>query len=195
MALTNNAELSRRMCYLRTHGITRDEALMQPRPENEIWNYQQIELGFNYRMSEIPGALGVSQMKRLDDFVCRRHYLQERYHQMLSDLPIILPHQSKDSYSALHLYPIQIDLDKVSKTHSQVFDELSDNGLGVNLHYIPVHIQPYYQNLGFKYGDFPNSENYFNRAISIPLFYAMTLEQQDEVVRVLKEILISNYMK
>jgi UDP-4-amino-4,6-dideoxy-N-acetyl-beta-L-altrosamine transaminase len=189
IALTNNPELTSRMSRLRSHGITSDEEHMQSRPENEIWNYQQIELGFNYRMTEMQAALGVSQMNRLDDFVCRRHTLQERYHKMLSDLPVTLPHQSKDSYSALHLYPIQIDLDRVSKTHSQVFDELRDNGLGVNLHYIPVHMQPYYQNMGFKMGNFPNAENYFRRAISIPLFYDMTFEQQDEVVRILQEAL------
>jgi UDP-4-amino-4,6-dideoxy-N-acetyl-beta-L-altrosamine transaminase len=190
MALTNNKELASRMRRLRSHGITSDRALMQSRPENEVWNYQQIELGFNYRMTDIQAALGVSQMNRLDDFVCCRHSLQARYHQMLTDIPVTLPHQSTDSYSALHLYPIQIDLGRVGKIHSQVHDELHENGLGVNLHYIPVHTQPYYQNMGFKVGDFPNAENYYGRTISIPLFYGMTFEQQDEVVRVLKEVLI-----
>ena len=128
-------------------------------------------------------------MRRLDSFVSRRHTLQERYHQMLSDFPLTLPFQSKDCYSALHLYPIQIDLSRLSKTHSMIFNELRENGLGVNLHYIPVYKQPYYQNLGYKESNYPNTENYYNRAISIPLFHSMTDKQQDEVVRVLKKVL------
>jgi UDP-4-amino-4,6-dideoxy-N-acetyl-beta-L-altrosamine transaminase len=189
MALTNNKEIANRMSRLSTHGITRDQDLMQPRPKNEIWNYQQIELGFNYRLAEIPAALGISQMRRLDNFVSRRHILQERYHQMLSDFPLTLPFQSQDCHSALHLYPIQIDLSRLNKTHSMIFNELRENGLGVNLHYIPIYKQPYYQNLGYKVSDYPNTENYYNRAISIPLFYSMTNKQQDEVVQVLKKVL------
>ena len=189
IALTNNKEIANRMSRLSAHGITRDQDLMQPRPKNEIWNYQQIEIGFNYRLAEIPAALGISQMRRLDSFVSRRHTLQERYHQMLSDFPLTLPFQSKDCYSALHLYPIQIDLSRLSKTHSMIFNELRENGLGVNLHYIPVYKQPYYQNLGYKESNYPNTENYYNRAISIPLFHSMTDKQQDEVVRVLKKVL------
>ena len=190
MAITNNEELSSRIRRLSTHGITRDKALMLPRSENEIWNYQQIELGFNYRMNEIQAALGVSQMKRLDEFIERRHTLRKRYDHMLSEFPLVLPYQSEDSYSALHLYPIQIKLDKISKTHSQVFDEMQKNGIGVNLHYIPVHTHPYYQKIGFKVGNFPNSENYFSQTISIPLFYGMTFEQQDKVVQILRDVLI-----
>jgi UDP-4-amino-4,6-dideoxy-N-acetyl-beta-L-altrosamine transaminase len=189
LATTNDKNLSERMKLLCSHGVTRDPELMIKKSDG-AWYYQQIDLGFNYRMNEIQAILGISQMKRLDEFVLRRHMLQVRYHQMLSDLPLILPHQSKNSYSALHLYPIQIDLGNVRMTHSQVFDNLRKNGLGVNLHYIPVHTQPYYQNMGFEVGDFPNAENYYNRAISIPLFYGMTFDQQDEVVRVLKDVLV-----
>ena len=189
LATTNDRQLSERMQLFRSHGVTRKPEFMTKKPEG-AWYYQQVELGFNYRITELQAALGISQMKRLDDFVFHRHSLQDRYNHMLSDLPVTLPYQSTDSYSALHLYTIQIDLGNKGKTHSQVFDELRENGLGVNLHYIPVHTQPYYQNMGFKVGDFPNVENYYSRAISIPLFYAMTIEQQDEVVRVLKKVLI-----
>ncbi len=189
LATTNDKNLSERMRLLCSHGVTRDPELMIKKSDG-AWYYQQIDLGYNYRMNEIQAILGISQMKRLDEFVLRRHILQVRYHQMLPDLPLILPHQSKNSYSALHLYPIQIDLDNIKMTHSQVFENLRKNGLGVNLHYIPVHTQPYYQNMGFEVGDFPNAENYYNRAISIPLFYGMTFDQQDEVVRVLTDVLI-----
>ena len=177
------------MELFRSHGITRDPKVMTKSPEG-AWYYQQVDLGFNYRMTEIQAALGVSQMKRLDDFVNQRHILKERYHEMLSDFPLILPYQSSESYSSLHLFPIQIDLDQINKTHCEVFNQLRENGLGVNLHYIPVHTQPYYQKFGFKVGDFPNAEKYYSRAISIPLFNNMTFEQQDEVVRILKLVLL-----
>jgi len=190
MALTNNEKLASSMRRLRSHGITREKTDMQQMPKNEIWNYQQVELGFNYRMTEIAAALGISQMRRLDDFVCRRHILRKRYDQLLSGLPMTLPHQSSDCYSALHLYPIQIDLQKVNKSHHQIYEELLENGIGVNLHYIPVHRHPYYQKMGFKVGDFPIAENYFNRALTLPLFFRMTFEQQDKVVRVLRKVLI-----
>lgn len=189
LATTNKGELAEKMQLLRSHGVTRDSKLMT-KTEEGGWYYQQVDLGFNYRMTEMQAALGVSQMTRLDDFISRRHALQVRYHQLLRELPVTVPHQFEDSYSALHLYPIQLELDKISKSHAQVFDELRAKGIGVNLHYIPVHTQPYYKNMGFKQGDFPSSEAYYNRAISIPLFHSMTFEQQDEVVRVLTEVLV-----
>ena len=189
LATTNNKTYSKRMELFRSHGITRDPKVMTKSPEG-AWYYQQVDLGFNYRMTEIQAALGVSQMKRLDDFVNQRHILKERYHEMFSDFPLILPYQSSESYSSLHLFPIQIDLDQINKTHCEVFNQLRENGLGVNLHYIPVHTQPYYQKFGFKVGDFPNAEKYYSRAISIPLFNNMTFEQQDEVVRILKLVLL-----
>ena len=184
LATTNDEELSERMQLFRSHGVTRNPKLMSKLSEGG-WYYQQVDLGFNYRMTELQAALGVSQMQRLDEFVTQRHTLQERYDSLLSGLPIIKPHQSQDSYSALHLYPIQIDVDSVDKGREKIFDELRQNGIGVNVHYIPIHTQPYYLQFGFKAGDFPNSESYYNRAISIPLFHAMTAEQQDEVLNVL----------
>ena len=188
MATTNDKELSERMQLFRSHGVTRDPELMTKEAEGS-WYYQQVDLGFNYRMTELQAALGVSQVQRLDEFVARRHVLQERYDSLLSGLPIIRPYQDKHSFSALHLYPIQINLNKVSKNREQIFNELRENGVGVNVHYIPIHTQPYYLQFGFREGDFPNSEYYYSRTISLPLFHAMTVEQQDEVCDVLKRVL------
>ena len=188
LATTNSKELAEKMRLFRSHGITRDKSLMTRDPDG-AWYYQQVGLGFNYRMTELQAALGISQIERLDKFVANRQKLQERYDSLLSSLPVIRPCQDQDSYSALHLYPIQIDLDKKSKSRRQIFNELRENGIGVNVHYIPIHTQPYYQQLGFKEGDFPNSEYYYSRAISIPLFHAMTLNQQDAVCDALKSVL------
>lgn len=186
LATTNNKKLAEKMRLLRSHGVTRDENLMSRVPEGD-WYYQQVDLGFNYRMTELQAALGASQIQRLDKFIARRHVLYERYSSLLGGLPVIKPYQNKDNYSALHLYPIQIDLSKVKKSRLQIFNELRKNGIGVNVHYIPIHMQPYYQQFDFKEGDFPNSEAYYRRSISVPLFYAMTLVQQDKVITVLKK--------
>lgn len=188
LATTNQAELAEKMGLLRSHGVTRDPQFMT-KPSEGGWYYQQIDLGFNYRMTEMQAALGMSQMHRLDNFVAKRHQIQKRYHELLQDLPLVLPYQHPDSYSALHLYPIQLKLENLAKNHAQLFDELRSSGIGVNLHYIPVHTQPFYQKMGFKEGDFPIAEAYYHRAISIPLFHAMSDEQQDQVVAVLKMIL------
>ncbi len=187
-ALTNQKELADKMALLRSHGITRDPEMMTEASHGG-WYYQQVDLGFNYRMTELQAALGVTQMQRLDKFVAARHVLSKRYNQMLSELPLVLPYQLENTYSGLHLFVIRFKLDEISLTHKQVFDALRENGIGVNLHYIPVHTQPYYQAMGFTEGDFPESERYYQEAISLPMFHGMTEEQQNTVVRVVTEIL------
>lgn len=184
MALTNDPELANKMALLRSHGITRDAAQMTHAPDGP-WYYQQIDLGFNYRMTELQAALGVSQMARLDDYVARRHALAARYDTLLADLPVVRPWQHPDSYSGLHLYVIRLQLERIGKTHRQVFDSLREQGIGVNLHYIPAHTQPYYQQMGFKAGDFPEAERYYAEAISLPMFQTMSEAQQDQVIAAL----------
>ncbi len=189
-ALTNSKELADKMALLRSHGITRDPELMRGESHGG-WYYQQVDLGFNYRMTELQAALGVSQMQRLNDFVSARHVLSKRYNEILSTLPIVLPHQLEDTYSGLHLFVIRLKVDEISLTHKQVFDALRENGIGVNLHYIPVHTQPYYKSMGFSEGDYPESESYYREAISLPMFHTMTIEQQDRVKIVLEKVLLS----
>jgi UDP-4-amino-4,6-dideoxy-N-acetyl-beta-L-altrosamine transaminase len=189
MAVTNDTALSNRMRRLRTHGITSDKDLMHPRPDNEIWNYQQIELGFNYRMTDIQAALGISQMIRLDELVKRRHEIAKQYNEALKALPIITPWQAPETYSSYHLYPIRIRQEECNKSQRQVYDALLQNGVAANLHYIPVHCQPYYQSKGFKAGDFPGSEEFHRQVISIPMYPTLTQQQQDSVVQILGDIL------
>lgn len=186
--MTNSKELANKMALYRSHGITRDAEFMQNESHGG-WYYEQIALGFNYRMTELQAALGVSQIQRLDSFVVARHHLADRYNHLLKHLPVTLPYQLDGTYSGLHLYVIRLQLDGISKTHREVFEALRDNGIGVNLHYIPVHTQPFYQHMGFKVGDFPQAEAYYQEAISLPLFHSMSELQQDEVVRLLTFVL------
>lgn len=188
MVLTNREELYEKLIRLRTHGITRDERLMT-KPADGPWYYQQIELGFNYRMTDIQAALGYSQLQRIDEFVRRRRYLAGRYDQMLKDLPVTLPWQDPDTYSAYHLYVIRLHLDQLKKSRKQIFKELRAAGIDVNVHYIPVHTQPYYARMGFKAGDFPVAEAYYREAITLPLYYGLSDADQDYVVERLREIM------
>jgi UDP-4-amino-4,6-dideoxy-N-acetyl-beta-L-altrosamine transaminase len=188
MAVTNSDDLASQMALLRSHGITRDVEQMTHAPDGP-WYYQQVGLGFNYRMTELQAALGVSQMERLDAYVSRRHELAQRYDQLLQSLPITTPWQHYDSYSGLHLYVIRLQLHKIDKTHREIFVLLREHGIGVNLHYIPVYTQPYYQSMGFKRGDYPQAERYYAEAISLPMYQLLSDDQQDVVVSVLQKVL------
>lgn len=189
MAVTNDAKLAQKMDFLRSHGITRNTDLMT-RQSDGAWYYQQIDLGFNYRMTELQAGLGVSQMKRLEQFVAKRHQIAKRYNELFANLPVVLPYQLENTYSGLHLYVIRLKLDKLKKTREQIFNELREKGIGVNVHYIPVHTQPFYQNLGFKQGNFPNAEQYYAEAISLPMYPDLTEEQIQYIYTALKEVLV-----
>ena len=189
MALTNDDTLAEKMALFRSHGITRDPALMTHASDGP-WYYQQIALGYNYRMTDLQAALGVSQMQRLNHYIARRHDIAARYNRELSDLPLTLPTQADYGHSAYHLYVIRLDLDAIAPlTHAQVFQSLRDRGILVNLHYIPVHTQPYYQAMGFRWGDFPQAEAYYKNAISIPMYPTMSDDDQTQVIQALHEIL------
>lgn len=188
MAVTNNTDLAKRMQLLRSHGITRDESEMTNIPDGP-WYYEQIDLGFNYRMTDLQAALGLSQMSRLHDFVVRRNAIAHRYDQLLKGVPVLSPMISEDAYSAYHLYVIQLNLDKIASSHIDIFNGLRSAGIGVNLHYIPVYLQPYYQSLGFSKGYCPNAEKYYSRAISLPMYSGFTDEEQDWVVMQLNKVI------
>jgi UDP-4-amino-4,6-dideoxy-N-acetyl-beta-L-altrosamine transaminase len=188
MALTNNDALAEKMALLRSHGITRDPALMAREPEGG-WYYEQIALGYNYRMTDVQAALGLSQLQRVCDYVARRHEQATRYDSLLASLPLVTPWQHPDSYSGRHLYVIRLKPGAGGKTHRQVFTELREAGIGVNLHYIPVYRQPYYEKMGFAVGLCPEAERYYQEAITLPLFPTMSAEQQDRVVAVLTRVL------
>ena len=185
MALTKDASLARRMQRLRSHGITSDAAEMQPRMAQEIWNYQQVDLGFNYRMTDIHAALGLSQMQRIDQFVTRRHAIARRYDQLLSGLPVTTPWQHPDSYSGYHLYLVRLKLGEILKTQREVYKALHTAGILVNLHYIPVYRQPYYEKMGFTEGYCPQAEQYYAEVVSLPMYPGLTQGQQDTTVAAL----------
>jgi UDP-4-amino-4,6-dideoxy-N-acetyl-beta-L-altrosamine transaminase len=188
MAMTNDPQLARRMERLRSHGMTRDPADMTHAPDGP-WYYQQLELGFNYRLTDVQAALGLSQLQRLESYVARRHEIARRYDALLAELPVVVPWQHPDGFSGLHLYVVRLPVDGRHPGHGQVFESLRASGIGVNLHYIPVHLQPYYQALGFRPGDFPEAERYYREAISLPMYSSLTDAQQDQVVSGLRRAL------
>lgn len=188
MVVTNDEALAMRLSHLRSHGITRRPEELEQRTQG-AWYYEQQMLGYNYRMTEVQAALGMSQLQRLSSLQSRRNELADQYDELLADLPLILPIRLKDRESAWHLYAVEIDDTRTDKTRAAVFEKLRDSNIGVNVHYIPIHTQPFYRDLGFKYGDYPASERYYSRAISIPLFPALTDAQQKRVVAALRNVL------
>lgn len=188
IALTNCKDLASKMSILRTHGVTRDHNMMENHSHGD-WYYEQIDLGYNYRMTDLQAALGISQLTRIDSYIEKRHEIASIYNNELSLVPLDIPIQHPDTYSSFHLYIIQLDLSKLNKSHQEIFQLLRKNGLGVNLHYIPVHLHPYYQKLGFKKGDFPKSEFYYKRSISIPIFPRMSHDDINFVISTLKEVI------
>jgi UDP-4-amino-4,6-dideoxy-N-acetyl-beta-L-altrosamine transaminase len=188
MALTNNASVAEALAILRNHGMTRDPARMTRAPDGP-WYYQQIALGFNYRMTDLQAALGASQLTRLESYVARRHALADRYDRLLAGVPLTLPARLPGSRSALHLYVIRLRTQEIRRSRREVFDLLRAEGIGVNVHYIPVHLQPHYAAMGFRSGDYPEAERYYEEAISLPMYAALRDEEQDQVVAAVRKAL------
>ncbi len=189
MVTTNDPALAKRLRLLRSHGMTREAEQLEHEPDGP-WYYEQVDLGFNYRLTDIQAALGLSQLTRMEAMQAARIEKANRYDSLLSDLPLQLPIRLPDRTSAWHLYAIELDPSRTKKSRLAVFQALREAQIGVNVHYIPIHTQPHYQRLGFKHGQFPAAENYYANAISIPLFPAMTDAQQDKVCAVLRGVLI-----
>ncbi len=183
IALTNDKNLADKMYRLRVHGITNNKSLMRSRPKEEIWNYQQIDLGYNYRMNDIQAALGLSQIKRLDDYIKTRHKIAKKYDKEFKNLQIKTPHQHPNIYSAYHLYPVCFEENNVGVIQKKIYDDLWKNNIAVNLHYIPVHLHPYYENLGFKKEDFPAAEKFHREAISLPMYPTLSAKEQNKVIK------------
>jgi UDP-4-amino-4,6-dideoxy-N-acetyl-beta-L-altrosamine transaminase len=188
MLLTNDGALAQRLRLLRTHGVTRDEAEMQGAPEGG-WYYEQVALGYNFRMTDLQAALGASQLRRLDEFLERRRALVARYGDALNGLPLAVPGEAPFVKSAWHLYVIQLELEAMGVTRREVFDRMRAAGVHVNVHYIPLHLHPYYRALGFRRGDFPAAERYYERALSLPLYFGLSNTDQDRVCAALREVL------
>ncbi len=188
MILTNRNDLHEILIRLRSHGITRNPEILNNKSEGP-WYYEQLELGYNYRITDLQAALGESQMNRLDEFITRRNTLAARYDFLLKDLPVYPVKVGSNRKSAYHLYPIRISKDYSGKSRREIFEELRGSGIGVQIHYIPVHLQPYYQSMGFKAGDYPVAERFYGSEISLPMFYDLSDEDQDKVVGILKGIL------
>ena len=187
LATTNNNDVAQKLRLLRSHGITRDENQME-NISHGAWYYEQILLGFNYRMTDIQAALGVSQMDRLDQFVVKRHELADRYNQLLKYSPLVLPLQNEDSYSSFHLYVVKYEAANGARSFKEVFEFIRGEGVGVNLHYMPVYKQPYYRRLGFSENYCTEAERYYQSALSLPMYPGLTIKDQDKVVDVLGRI-------
>ncbi len=190
MIVTNNKELYERLIMLRTHGITRNPLLMSPPPVGP-WDYQQIDLGFNYRLTDIQAALGCSQIKRLNEFVKQRHRLVERYNDAFKDLPLKLPFQRPDTYSAFHLYVVCLLENEAPISRLHFFEKMREAGIGINVHYIPVHLQPYYRDFGFAAGDYPDAEKYYAQAVTLPLYSDLSDKDQTYVIEIVRKLLKS----
>jgi UDP-4-amino-4,6-dideoxy-N-acetyl-beta-L-altrosamine transaminase len=187
-ALTNDVKLAEQMSLLRGHGITRSPMLMTHQPEGD-WYYQQIALGYNYRMSDLQAALGMSQLQRLDQFMASRRSLAARYDQLLQELPVVSPVQHPDTVSSWHLYVIQLQLEEIDKTRAEIFTAMRDAGVGVHVHYIPIYRQPYFQQMGFDKQDYPGAEKYYAQALTLPLHTQLKEAEQFKVVNKLAELL------
>jgi len=188
MCTTRSAQLARSMQLLRSHGITREIAELQDKDAGP-WYYEQQLLGFNYRLTDVQAALGLAQVRHLDEWITRRHAIADVYDRALAELPLILPVRPADSRSALHLYVIQVDQARARVDRRTAFERLRKAGIGVNVHYIPVHWQPDYQKLGFRRGQFPVSEAYYSRCISLPMFATLSDTDQQTVIHALREAL------
>jgi UDP-4-amino-4,6-dideoxy-N-acetyl-beta-L-altrosamine transaminase len=188
MLLTQSPQLAKTIALLRSHGITRDPKQIQAENPGP-WYYEQIELGFNYRMTDIQAALGTSQMTRLKNFVKRRREIRDQYDNAFKHLPLKTSVEKPGCFSAVHLYVIRLDLERLKKNRQEIFEDLRAQKIFVNVHYIPVHLQPYYKKLGFAAGQFPAAEDYYARAISLPMFFDLNKMQQSRVVSTLSQTL------
>lgn len=189
LATTNNENLACKMNLFRSHGITKDPSLFTSVADGS-WFYQQVTLGYNYRMTDLHAALGISQMNSLESFIKKRHNMAAKYDEALDDFPVIIPFRNPESRSSLHLYTIQIKSNKIKKNRAEIFDDLRRNDIGVNVHYIPIHTHPYFKSMGFSIGDFPIAENYYKNTITLPLFPSMLDIEQDQVIMVLRKALL-----
>lgn len=189
MAVTNDSDIFNRMQQHRSHGITSHSDFMESRPKNEIWNYQQVSIGHNYRMTDIGAALGISQLKRINSFVKKRTEIADIYNDAFENTNLIIPYQNPDTSSSYHLYPIRIPNKNKTLNQANLYTKLMDNGININIHYIPVYLQPYYFNLGFRRGHCPEAENYFREAISIPIYPDLSLSDQKKVIELILNII------
>ena len=187
MMVTNKDEIAEKTKLIRSHGITREKSKISSKRYGG-WYYEQQLLGFNYRMNEIQAALGISQLKRLDEFVIKRHEIRKIYDESLNYEFVKIPFQDSKTYSSFHLYPVRFNLKQLGLNKKQLYDFFIQNKINVNVHYIPIHTQPFYKKLGFKYGDFPNSENYYNEAFSLPIFYDLKVHDQNHVIQTIDKL-------